>query len=56
MVNPWGTQQVRVRRTSDNAILTTVTAAEITFATAANTIYVVERTAKPLTGYTRDAR
>ena len=51
VVNPWGTQQIRVRRTRDNAILTTVSAAEVTFATAANTTYVVERTAKPLTGY-----
>ncbi|MEV7966133.1 hypothetical protein AB0O34_09125 [Sphaerisporangium sp. NPDC088356] len=51
VVNPWGTQQVRVRRTSDNAILTTASSAEITFATAANTVYVVERTAKPLSSY-----
>ncbi|WP_214106594.1 fascin domain-containing protein [Acrocarpospora catenulata] len=52
VVNPWGTQQVRVRRTSDNAIITTSSAAEISFATAANTVYVVERTAKPLSSYT----
>ncbi|WP_202532231.1 glycoside hydrolase family 95-like protein [Streptomyces sp. SID3212] len=52
VVNPWGTQQVRVRRVSDNAIITTGTSAEITFATAANTVYVVERTAKPLSNYT----
>jgi hypothetical protein len=51
VVNPWGTQQVRVRRASDNAILLTTTAAEFEFATAANTVYVVERTAKPLTNY-----
>jgi alpha-L-fucosidase 2 len=51
VVNPWGTQQIRVRRTSDNAIITTVSAAEVTFATAANTTYVVERVAKPLTSY-----
>ncbi|MDI1465036.1 carbohydrate-binding protein [Catellatospora sp. KI3] len=51
VVNPWGTQQVRVRRTSDNAIITTSTAAEVTFSTAANTVYVLERTAKPLTNY-----
>ncbi|BCB88480.1 fascin domain-containing protein [Phytohabitans suffuscus] len=51
VVNPWGTQQIRVRRTSDNAILATTTAGEVTFATAAGTVYVVERTAKPLTGY-----
>jgi alpha-L-fucosidase 2 len=52
VVNPWGTQQVRVRRTSDNAIITTSTASEISFATAANTNYVVERTAKLLSAYT----
>jgi alpha-L-fucosidase 2 len=51
VVNPWGTQQVRVRRTSDNAIITTSSSGEITFSTAANTVYVVERTAKPLSAY-----
>jgi alpha-L-fucosidase 2 len=51
VVNPWGTQPIRVRRTSDNAILTTVTAAEVSFATTAGTTYVIERTAKPLSGY-----
>ncbi|WP_371780682.1 glycosyl hydrolase family 95 catalytic domain-containing protein [Streptosporangium subroseum] len=51
VVNPWGTQQVRVRRTSDNAILATSTSAEVSFATAANAVYVLERTAKPLSGY-----
>ena len=50
-MNPWGTQQVRVRRTSDNAIITTSSSSEITFSTAANTVYVVERTAKPLSSY-----
>ncbi|GAA4570135.1 fascin domain-containing protein [Planotetraspora kaengkrachanensis] len=52
VVNPWGTQQVRVRRTSDNAIITTSSSGEVTFPTAANTVYVVERTAKPLSSYT----
>ncbi|MFC0506387.1 glycosyl hydrolase family 95 catalytic domain-containing protein [Micromonospora costi] len=52
VVNPWGGQEVRVRRASDNAVLTTTTAAEISFATTANTVYVVERTAKPLSTYT----
>ncbi|MET8048688.1 hypothetical protein ABZU75_13915 [Streptosporangium sp. NPDC005286] len=51
VVNPWGTQQIRVRRASDNAVLTTVSGGEVSFATAANTVYVVERTAKPLSGY-----
>ncbi|MGW4488340.1 glycosyl hydrolase family 95 catalytic domain-containing protein [Amycolatopsis sp. NPDC004368] len=52
VVNPWGTQQIRVRRASDNAILLTTSAAEFEFATAANATYLVERTAKPLTSYT----
>jgi hypothetical protein len=51
VVNPWGTQQIRVRRTSDNAIITTVSTGEVSFATAANTNYVVERTARPLSSY-----
>jgi alpha-L-fucosidase 2 len=51
IVNPWGTQQVRVRRASDNAILQTTSAEEFDLATAANTTYIVERTAKPLTNY-----
>jgi len=50
--NPWGTQPVQVRRASDNAILATSSSSEVGFATAANTIYVVERTAKPLSSYT----
>jgi hypothetical protein len=51
VVNPWGTQQVRVRRTSDNAIVTTSSNGEITFPTSSGTVYVVERTAKPLSSY-----
>jgi hypothetical protein len=51
VVNPWGTQQVQVRRTSDNAILQTTTAAEISFATSSNAVYVIERTAKLLSAY-----
>ncbi|MGW5263468.1 fascin domain-containing protein [Microbispora sp. NPDC004025] len=51
VVNPWNGQQVRVRRVSDGTILTTSSSAEITFATAGNTVYVVERTARPLSSY-----
>jgi alpha-L-fucosidase 2 len=39
VVNPWGLQQIRVRWLSDDAIITTSTAAEVSFATAANTVY-----------------
>jgi alpha-L-fucosidase 2 len=52
VVNPWGTAQVQLRRTSDNAILQTTSANEIAFTTAVNTVYVIERTAKPLSSYT----
>ncbi|MEU3647330.1 hypothetical protein AB0E59_28380 [Lentzea sp. NPDC034063] len=51
VMNPWGGQQIRVRRTSDNAVLLTTSAAEFEFGTAANATYVVERTAKPLSSY-----
>ena len=52
VVNPWGTQQVQVRRASDNAIITTTSNSEFTFNTAANTVYVIERTSKLLSSYT----
>ncbi|MFE2757640.1 hypothetical protein ACFXGA_37125 [Actinosynnema sp. NPDC059335] len=51
VVNPWGSQQVRVRRAADGAVLLTTSAGEFDLATAAGTTYVVERTAKPLTAY-----
>jgi alpha-L-fucosidase 2 len=51
VVNPWGAEQVRVRRVSDGAILQSTSASEISFATVADTNYVVERTAKPLSMY-----
>jgi hypothetical protein len=51
VVNPWSGQQIRVRRPSDNAILATTNAATTSFATAANTAYVIERVAKPFTWY-----
>ncbi|MFC5530560.1 beta/gamma crystallin-related protein [Cohnella yongneupensis] len=54
VVNPWGTQQVRVRKASDNSIVLTTSSAEFNFATAANTVYVVERTAKTLSSYTAE--
>lgn len=51
VVNPWGTQQAQVRRLSDNAIVATSSSGEFSFATTANAVYVVERTAKPLGNY-----
>ncbi|HWB36842.1 MAG TPA: hypothetical protein VHA75_12530, partial [Rugosimonospora sp.] len=51
VVSPWSGQSIQVRRASDNAIVATTSGSEVTFATAANTVYVVERTAKPLSSY-----
>jgi hypothetical protein len=50
--NPWGTQPWQVRRASDNAILVTSASNEVSFGTVSNTVYIVERTAKPLSNYT----
>ncbi len=55
VVNPWGTQQVQVRRVPDNTILLTSSSSELTLATAANATYIVERTAKPPGNYTYEA-
>jgi len=52
VVNPWGTQQVQVRRVSDNSVLMMSSAAEVSFNTEAGAIYVVERVAKLLSTYT----
>ncbi len=52
VVNPWGTQQVRVRRAADNAVVMTGSGSELSFATSAGAVYIVERTAKPLSSYT----
>jgi hypothetical protein len=51
VVNPWGTTPVQVRREPDNAIALTSSSAEFTFPTSSNAVYVVERTAKPLSRY-----
>jgi hypothetical protein len=52
LVNPWGMQEVQVRRLSDQSVVVTSSMGEITFATTAGSVYVVERTAKPLSRYT----
>lgn len=52
VVNPWGTQEIRVRRTSDDAILLTTSNGTFSFNTSTNGIYVIERTAKLLSSYT----
>jgi hypothetical protein len=51
LVNPWS-EEVQVRRTSDEMVLVTSADALLEFATAAGELYVIERTAKPLSQYT----
>ncbi|MFF2093094.1 carbohydrate-binding domain-containing protein [Paenibacillus sp. NPDC058174] len=51
VINPWGTQAVQVRRTSDNTVVSTSSSAEFTFNTTAGAVYVVERTAKPFSSF-----
>ena len=51
VVNPWGTQQVQVRRASDDVVVLTTSASEFSFATAADAVYVIERTGKLLDTY-----
>jgi hypothetical protein len=52
VVNPWGTQEVQVRAEPGGAVVLTSSAAELGFPTTAGGVYVVERTAKPLSRYT----
>jgi hypothetical protein len=51
LVNPWGTEQVQVRTATGTSVLMS-SSAELTFPTTANGVYIVERTAKPLSRYT----
>jgi hypothetical protein len=46
LVNPWGTTEARVIKADGSAVVTS-SAAEISFASEAGGIYIVERTAKP---------
>jgi hypothetical protein len=49
--NPWGTQQIDVRNMSTNAVILTSSSAEFSFPTSADTVYVIERTSEPFSGY-----
>ena len=49
--NPWGNDRVRVRRAFNNTLLLTTEKPAFTFDTIANTVYIVERIAKPLSSY-----
>lgn len=55
LVNPWGTAPVTVRRLGAARPVLTSAAAELKFGTEVNAIYVVERTARPLTSFTHAA-
>jgi hypothetical protein len=52
LVNPWQGQQVQVRKTSDNSIALITSGSLVSFPTAVNGVYVVERSAKTLSAYT----
>jgi len=52
VVNPWGSQQVQVRKASDNSVVLTTSNAVLSFGTAPAEVYVIERTAKILSTYT----
>jgi hypothetical protein len=53
VVNPWGTAAVQVRKLgAAGAPVLTASTATLTFATDMGGVYVVERVAKPLGGYT----
>jgi alpha-L-fucosidase 2 len=52
VINPWGTMEARVRKLSDGSNATMAAAASLKFDTVPGAIYVIERTAKPLTSYT----
>ncbi len=51
IVNPWGGERVRVRRAFDNYAVLTTAMQEFTFNTASNAVYIIERFAKPLSGF-----
>jgi hypothetical protein len=50
--NPWNGQAIVARKTSDNSIVETGSGASLSFPTDPGGVYVVERTAKPLSSFT----
>jgi len=52
VVNPWSSGSVQVRDLAGGNVVMTSSGPTLTFPTAANGIYVVERVAKPLSSYT----
>jgi alpha-L-fucosidase 2 len=51
VINPSGTQEIQVHLEPSGSVVLTSSAAEFSFPTVANGVYVVERTAKPLSRY-----
>jgi alpha-L-fucosidase 2 len=49
--NPWPVEAVQVRRMTDGKLVANSTGAELTFPTSRDTVYVVERVAKPFGFY-----
>jgi hypothetical protein len=52
VINPWGTAAVQVRKIGVTAPVLSASSATLSFATDAGGVYVIERVAKPLGGYT----
>jgi alpha-L-fucosidase 2 len=52
VVNPWTNAAAQVRDIASGSIVLTSSAASLVFDTTAGGIYVIERTSKPLAGYT----
>jgi len=51
VINPWSTQEVLVTKEPGSVMVMKSTAVEVTFPTDPNGVYVVQRTAKPLSSY-----
>ncbi|MDB5050873.1 MAG: carbohydrate binding family 6, partial [Fibrobacteres bacterium] len=51
VVNPWGTQEVRVSKAPDNSIVASGSGAFVSFSTAPGEVDILERTAKPLDAF-----
>jgi alpha-L-fucosidase 2 len=51
IVNPWGGERTRARRAIDATAVLTTTKPEFTFDTRADTVYIIERTARPFGTY-----
>jgi len=51
IVNPWGSTSVDVRNMATNAVVLSTSNSQFSFATSANTVYVIERTATPFSSF-----